>query len=122
MNYNKDMSNMSNYVSESDRRERVIARKQKAKKKYNDRRIGKGQGRLSKVFRGMSSSKSSWSETRNCENFRKDSRRNMKKTFENIDVKLNKKKNKNMKNNNMKKKKLYYAVSISPLYFQTNHY
>ena len=64
-------------VSETDRREQVIARKQKAKKKYNDKRIGKGQGRLSKVFRGMSSSKSAWSETRKCENLRKDSRRTM---------------------------------------------
>ena len=79
-------NNMS--YCESDRRERTSLKKEKAKKKYNDKRIGKGQGRLSKVFRGMSNSKSAWSETHNCENLRKDSRRNRKMTFDknNLDV------------------------------------
>ena len=79
---NNETADMSFCVSETDRRERVITRKQKAKKKYNDKRAGKGQGRLGKVFRGMSSSKSAWSETRKCENLRKDSRRNSKYEYD----------------------------------------
>ena len=81
------------------RREQTASKREKAKKKYNDKRIGRGQGRLGKVARSLSSSKSSWSETRQSDNVRKDSRRNrnMKKTVDK-DVKL-------VKNKQLVKKK-----------------
>ena len=91
---NNNNNNMNNMTSDSDnmncvlyRRQQTASKREKAKKKYNDKRIGRGQGRLGKVARSLSSSKSSWSETRQSDNVRKDSRRNMKKTFDK-DIKL----------------------------------
>tara|TARA_B110000208_G_C11733803_1_gene417379 strand:- start:466 stop:801 length:336 start_codon:yes stop_codon:yes gene_type:complete len=89
MNYQNEMS-----YCESDRREQIAFKKQKERKKYNDKRTGRGQGRLGKVVRGLSSSKLSWSKTRQSENVRKESRRNMMIVKKNNDVKLNKKFNK----------------------------
>ena len=106
MNNIMNMNNMNSMTSDSDnmncvlyRRQQTASKREKAKKKYNDKRIGRGQGRLGKVARSLSSSKSSWSETRQSDNVRKDSRRNrnMKKTVDK-DVKL-------VKNKQLVKKK-----------------
>jgi hypothetical protein len=74
------MDNMDNYMyhPESERRQRMTAKKEKANNKYINKRTGNGHGRLGKVARGLSSSKTAWSETRQYESIRKDSLRNMK--------------------------------------------
>lgn len=82
---------------ELDRRLRISNKKKKERKKYEDKRVGKGHGRLGKIGRRLSNSKTAWSESHNIENTRKDSRRNKKDFTKTSDVVLKKKKVKQIK-------------------------